>query len=103
MSGQKFKNSTLKVKRRADLAKFSGSHFLEPMGGVDRVEGERERAGAEEFVNGKAAAGPGAVVVKGNEAARNDGIVEGLEAELDGFVPVGVEVEKSNLRDARSR
>src|SRR5205823_1645827 len=64
------------------------------------MERESESARLEKFVDGETAAGPGVVVVKGNEAARGDGIVERVEAELDGFVPVGVDIEKSDLRDA---
>ena len=73
---------------------------MEPGGFPDTMERESESARLEKFVDGETAAGPGVVVVKGNEAARGDGIVERVEAELDGFVPVGVDIEKSDLRDA---
>jgi hypothetical protein len=76
---------------------------LEPGGFADRVEGKGKAVEAKEFVNGETAAGPSVVVVEGKEAAGDDGIVEGVEAELDGFVPVGVDVEKSDLRDAGGR
>jgi hypothetical protein len=76
---------------------------LEPVGGVDGVEGEGEGAEAEKLVDGEAAAGPGAVVVERNETTGDDGIVEGIETEFYGFVPVGVNIQEGDLRDADGR
>jgi hypothetical protein len=57
------------------------------MGGVvDAVEGEGELARLKKFVEGAAAAGPGAIVVNGNEAVGHDSIVKRFETQFNGIV-----------------
>src|SRR5713101_3581978 len=67
---------------------------------VDTVKGERKLAILEKLVDGQPATGPVAIVVEGNEAARHDSIVKRFETQFDGLVPVGVDVQEGNLRDA---
>src|SRR5712692_10789553 len=67
---------------------------------VDTVKGERKLVILEKLFDGQPATGPVAIVVEGNEAARHDSIVKRFETQFDGLVPVGVDVQEGNLRDA---
>src|SRR6266851_7292584 len=75
------------------------SSFLKPVRGViNLVQLIWKFPPLEEFIYGLAATGPVPVIVKGDEAPRHNPIVERFKAELNGFIPVRIDVKQCNLR-----